>query len=150
MAFLRPAGAYIEPKATIPGWWIWVYWINPMAWAQQSLAINEFKCALPCGPYVLLTGSEPGVLQSLRCPQKTAIRLIIVCFLLCSAKRWSQYTDPVTGRTVGQQLMLNQSFKTSMGYKWGGLAVVIFSSFLFNALIWLALAALKGQCCAVI
>ena len=66
---------------------------------------------------------------------------------LCSAKRWSQYIDPVTGRTVGQQLMLNQSFKTSMGYKWGGLAVVIFSSFLFNALIWLALAALKGQLC---
>ena len=62
----------------------------------------------------------------------------------CSDPRWSQYTDPVTGRTVGQQLMLNQSFKTSMGYKWGGLAVVIFSSFLFNGLIWLALAVLKG------
>lgn len=23
-----------------------MYWIDPMAWAQQSLAINEFKCAL--------------------------------------------------------------------------------------------------------
>lgn len=41
-AHLR-AGAYIQPKHIIPGWWIWVYWINPMAWAQQSLAINEFK-----------------------------------------------------------------------------------------------------------
>ena len=64
----------------------------------------------------------------------------------CSDPRWSKYTDPVTGRTVGQQLMLNQSFKTSMGYKWGGLAVVIFASFLFNGLIWLALAVLKGSC----
>ena len=62
----------------------------------------------------------------------------------CSDPRWSKYTDPVTGRTVGQQLMLNQSFKTSMGYKWGGLAVVIFASFFFNGLIWLALAVLKG------
>ena len=39
------AGGYIEPKHIIPGWWIWAYWINPMSWAQQSLAINEFKCA---------------------------------------------------------------------------------------------------------
>ena len=43
---MHPVGGYIEPKKIIPGWWIWAYWINPMAWAQQSLAINEFKCAL--------------------------------------------------------------------------------------------------------
>jgi len=41
--------------------------------------------------------------------------------------------------------MLNQSFKTSEGYKWGGLGVVIFASFLFNALIWLVLAKLPGE-----
>ena len=41
--------------------------------------------------------------------------------------------------------MLNQSFKTSEGYKWGGLGVVIFASFLFNALIWLVLARLPGK-----
>ena len=39
-----------QPKSCVQ-----VYWINPMAWAQQSLAINEFKC-VPCdhtypGPY---------------------------------------------------------------------------------------------------
>ena len=45
MSHDTPAGGYIEPKKIIPGWWIWAYWINPMAWAQQSLAINEFKCA---------------------------------------------------------------------------------------------------------
>ena len=42
---VHAAGGYIQPKKIIPGWWIWAYWINPMAWAQQSLAINEFKCA---------------------------------------------------------------------------------------------------------
>ena len=62
----------------------------------------------------------------------------------CSAPRWSEFKDPLTGRTVGQQLMLNQSFKTGMGYKWGGLAVVIVASFVFNGLIWLVLAVLKG------
>ena len=41
--------------------------------------------------------------------------------------------------------MLNQSYKTSMGYKWGGLAVVIFASFLFNGLVWAALALLPGE-----
>lgn len=67
------------------------------------------------------------------------------CCVRCSAPRWSQYIDPVTGRTVGQQLMLNQSYKTSMGYKWGGLAVVVFASFLFNGLVWAALALLPGE-----
>ena len=66
--------------------------------------------------------------------------------VLCrSAPRWSEFKDPITGRTVGQQLMLDQSFKTSMGYKWGGLGVVIFASVLFNALIWLVLAVLPGE-----
>jgi hypothetical protein len=41
--------------------------------------------------------------------------------------------------------MLNQSYKTTMGYKWGGLAVVIFASFLFNGLVWAALALLPGE-----
>jgi len=40
--------------------------------------------------------------------------------------------------------MLNQSFKTSMGYKWGGLAVVIFAAFFLNGLIWFFLVVLKG------
>ena len=61
-----------------------------------------------------------------------------------SDPRWSKYIDPVTGRTVGAQLMLNQSFKTSMGYKWGGLAVVIFAAFFLNGLIWFFLVVLKG------
>jgi ABC-type multidrug transport system permease subunit len=26
----------------IPKWWIWAYWISPMMYAQNSLAINEF------------------------------------------------------------------------------------------------------------
>lgn len=61
-----------------------------------------------------------------------------------SDPRWSKYIDPLTGRTVGAQLMLNQSFKTSMGYKWGGLAVVVFAAFFLNGLIWFFLVVLKG------
>ena len=40
-----------------------MYWINPMAWAQQALAINEFKCALPCSVHLLLTRPVLSVLQ---------------------------------------------------------------------------------------
>ena len=109
-----------------------------MAWAQQSLAINEFKCV----PDYSRTSSSEWPIRAGRIAGSsqadTARRLTR------SDPRWSKYTDPVTGRTVGAQLMLNQSFKTSMGYKWGGLAVVIFAAFFFNGLIWLALAALKG------
>lgn len=165
---LMTTGAYIMPKKTIPGWWIWVsqrspchcvmhqsceviqphilsmccssphdtcphaepshqldanggmppcscphaplvwplqaYWINPMAWAQQSLAINEFTAA-----------------------------------------RWNKI-DPVTGLNLGQQLLNDHSYKNSLAYKWGGVGVILAWTIGMNCLIWLALAVLKGGC----
>ncbi|GLC47082.1 hypothetical protein PLESTM_002024000 [Pleodorina starrii] len=28
-------------RTSIPGWWIWLYWISPMSWTVRSMAINE-------------------------------------------------------------------------------------------------------------
>ena len=33
---------FIIPKSSIPDGWIWFYYINPVAWALQSVTINEF------------------------------------------------------------------------------------------------------------
>ncbi|EFJ46421.1 hypothetical protein VOLCADRAFT_93195 [Volvox carteri f. nagariensis] len=30
---------------SIPPWWIWFYWCNPMAWALRSMVINELTAA---------------------------------------------------------------------------------------------------------
>lgn len=78
------------------------YWINPMAWAQQALAINEF-----------------------------------------TAPRWN-VPSLVPGLTLGEQLLSDHSYKTTIGYKWAGVAMVLFYTILLNCCIWLALAVLKG------
>ena len=29
-------------SGSIRGWWIWVYWINPLTYSLRSLTLNEF------------------------------------------------------------------------------------------------------------
>jgi ABC-type multidrug transport system ATPase subunit len=102
-SILMTTGAYIMPRKTIPGWWVWAYWINPMAWAQQALAINEF-----------------------------------------TAPRWNR-PSLVPGLTLGQQLLSDHSYKTTNGYKWAAIGMVLFYTILLNCCIWLALAVLKDM-----
>ncbi|GIL67171.1 hypothetical protein Vafri_20606 [Volvox africanus] len=35
------ASGFPIARSSIPPWWIWFYWCNPMAWALRSMAINE-------------------------------------------------------------------------------------------------------------
>ncbi|KAG2433733.1 hypothetical protein HXX76_008097 [Chlamydomonas incerta] len=35
------ASGFPIARTSIPGWWIWFYWINPMAWALRSMAVSE-------------------------------------------------------------------------------------------------------------
>ncbi|GIL82277.1 hypothetical protein Vretifemale_11206, partial [Volvox reticuliferus] len=35
------ASGFPIARTSIPPWWIWFYWWNPMAWALRSMAINE-------------------------------------------------------------------------------------------------------------
>ncbi|KAG2492873.1 hypothetical protein HYH03_008788 [Edaphochlamys debaryana] len=55
-------------RTSIPGWWIWLYWISPMSWTVRSMSISELTSpdwddsavewgappGLPLGQYVLL------------------------------------------------------------------------------------------------
>ncbi|GJP35639.1 hypothetical protein CLOM_g20158, partial [Closterium sp. NIES-68] len=36
-------GGFVIAKENIPPWWIWAYWMSPLAYAQNALAVNEFK-----------------------------------------------------------------------------------------------------------
>lgn len=38
-------GGFIVYPNTIPTYYIWIYWANPMSWALQGLASNEFTSA---------------------------------------------------------------------------------------------------------
>ncbi|KAG2454472.1 hypothetical protein HYH02_001490 [Chlamydomonas schloesseri] len=32
-------------RTSIPGWWIWFYWVSPMAWILRSMAVSEMSAA---------------------------------------------------------------------------------------------------------
>eukprot|EP00878_Enallax_costatus_P047499 GHUV01058290.1.p1 GENE.GHUV01058290.1~~GHUV01058290.1.p1 ORF type:complete len:113 (-),score=19.55 GHUV01058290.1:18-356(-) len=41
-----PLGYRVNPlqnAASIPGWWIWAYYISPFSWALRTIAINEMQ-----------------------------------------------------------------------------------------------------------
>ena len=64
----------------------------------------------------------------------------------CRAPRW-QHTDPtggVTAHTVGTQLLLDHTYKTSDKWLWGGVAFVFAAAIFFNLLVNLALAMLSS------
>ncbi|KAF8652022.1 hypothetical protein HU200_062964 [Digitaria exilis] len=35
-------GGFLLPKGFIPNWWIWGYWISPLMYGFNALAVNEF------------------------------------------------------------------------------------------------------------
>ncbi|RLN90435.1 hypothetical protein BBJ28_00016751, partial [Nothophytophthora sp. Chile5] len=42
--FILFAG-FVMTKSTMPGWFIWIYWINPIAWCLRALAVNQYRSA---------------------------------------------------------------------------------------------------------
>ncbi|RLN92745.1 hypothetical protein BBJ28_00004293 [Nothophytophthora sp. Chile5] len=43
--FVMFAGFLITKDQT-PGWFIWIYWINPIAWCLRALAVNEYRASM--------------------------------------------------------------------------------------------------------
>lgn len=35
-------GGFVIPRAKIPPWWIWGYWISPLAYGETATTVNEF------------------------------------------------------------------------------------------------------------
>eukprot|EP00253_Pinus_taeda_P030408 PITA_30408 len=35
-------GGYVISREDIKGWWIWGYWLSPLSYAQNAIAVNEF------------------------------------------------------------------------------------------------------------
>lgn len=33
---------FIIPRSSVPKWWLWGYWISPLAYAETAIAVNEF------------------------------------------------------------------------------------------------------------
>lgn len=54
-------GGFVIPKASVHPWVVWVYWIDPLQWAQRALIINEFTASRwgALGPQILVQRSFP-------------------------------------------------------------------------------------------
>lgn len=53
-AFIMYTG-YLIPKPKMHPWFVWIYWINPLAYGFHSLAANEFhEMEIPCVGYNLV------------------------------------------------------------------------------------------------
>ncbi|XP_010533198.1 PREDICTED: ABC transporter G family member 32 [Tarenaya hassleriana] len=42
MLVVMALGGFIISRDSIPTWWIWGYWISPLMYAQNAVAVNEF------------------------------------------------------------------------------------------------------------
>ncbi|KAD2806245.1 hypothetical protein E3N88_39622 [Mikania micrantha] len=54
------SGFYI-PKPKIPGWWIWYYWICPMAWTVYGCIVSQYHDA---NQEIIVPGQTPNPIMS--------------------------------------------------------------------------------------
>ncbi|GMF40399.1 unnamed protein product [Phytophthora lilii] len=43
IAFFILFAGFVMTKSTMPGWFVWFYWINPIAWCLRALAVNQYR-----------------------------------------------------------------------------------------------------------
>ena len=55
-------GGFVIPKASVHPWVVWVYWIDPLQYAQRAIIINEFTASRwgALGPELLSIRSFPN------------------------------------------------------------------------------------------
>ncbi len=55
-------GGFVIPKASVHPWVVWVYWIDPLQYAQRALIINEFTASRwgALGPQLLSLRAFPN------------------------------------------------------------------------------------------
>ncbi|AQK82589.1 ABC transporter G family member 29 [Zea mays] len=52
-------GGFVLPKVFIPNWWIWGYWISPLMYGYNALAVNEFYAPRWMNKFVLDQNGVP-------------------------------------------------------------------------------------------
>ncbi|XP_062178966.1 ABC transporter G family member 42-like [Phragmites australis] len=52
-------GGFLLPKAFIPKWWVWGYWISPLMYGYNALAVNEFYAPRWMNKFVLDKNGVP-------------------------------------------------------------------------------------------
>ena len=55
-------GGFVIPKSSVHPWVVWLYWIDPLQWAQRAITINEFSASRwgGLGPAILQIRAFPN------------------------------------------------------------------------------------------
>lgn len=55
-------GGFVIPKSFVHPWVVWLYWIDPLQWAQRAIIINEFTASRwgSLGPQILNIRAFPN------------------------------------------------------------------------------------------
>mmetsp|Transcript_1994 Transcript_1994/g.5290 ORF Transcript_1994/g.5290 Transcript_1994/m.5290 type:complete len:1447 (-) Transcript_1994:184-4524(-) len=83
---------YLIPRSSVPPWFIWAYWISPMRYAFEAIAINEFYgLVFSCTPEELLP-PDPSIPESVKiCPISTGEAYATNVLGLSSGYEWYWY-----------------------------------------------------------
>ncbi|KAK1936666.1 ABC transporter G family member 29 [Phytophthora citrophthora] len=46
IVFFIVFAGFVVPMGRIPGFLVWVYWINPIAWCLRSVAVNQYRSSI--------------------------------------------------------------------------------------------------------
>ena len=67
-------GGFVIPKSSIHPWVVWLYWLDPLQWAQRAIIINEFTASRwgPLGPIILQIRAFPNHYWCVNYPQREA------------------------------------------------------------------------------
>ena len=55
-------GGFVIPKASVHPWVVWLYWLDPLQYAQRAIIINEFTASRwgALGPEILSIRAFPN------------------------------------------------------------------------------------------
>jgi len=83
---------FLIPKGSVPGWFIWVYWISPFRYAFEALMINEFYgLEFFCKTSELIP-SDPSIPPEFKtCPITNGQNYITEVLQMFSGTQWVWY-----------------------------------------------------------
>ncbi|CAN0858781.1 ABC transporter G family member 29 [Linum grandiflorum] len=93
-------GGFLLPKGQIPVWWEWAYWVSPLSYGYNALAVNEM--------------TAPRWMNQLGADNMTSLGVqVLMAFDIPTNKKWYWIG---TGALLGFAILFNVLFTFSLMY----------------------------------
>ena len=104
------------PKASIPSFWIWLYWLNPTQFALKAMLAIAFNCntASPECASPPSCASDPSACPSCTCPRLDTGSSSVFVWNYVEAQRSISYGD--VGYCIGALIGFIAVFRICSGF----------------------------------